>query len=145
MIRRITAIGVTLGLAVFAFSAQADEPMGGEIIVVEEEVVVQPVSLPGPAYIELASKTIAAGIGTRWGEGTLSYEGQQHVFTMRGLSVGDVGFSSMVAEGDIENLDSLEDFEGRYIAIEAGGAIGIGASALPMRNEHGVVISLRSD
>jgi len=148
VIRRITAIAASLCLTFVAFAAQADAPPGGEIVVVEEQVAVQqeqPVTLPGPAFVELQSKTIAAGIGTRWGKGTLSYEGEQHAFSMKGLSVGDLGVSSMVASGDIENLDSLSDFEGHYMALEAGAAAGVGASALTMRNENGVVITLRSE
>ena len=42
------------------------------------------------------------------------------------------------------NLTNLADFEGRYLAVGAGAAAGVGASALTMRNEKGVVISVKS-
>ena len=63
---------------------------------------------------------------------------------MKGLRVGDLGLAKMVGEGHVQNLDSLEDFAGTYVAVGAGATAGKGGSAVTMRNEHGVVISLRS-
>ena len=39
----------------------------------------------------------------------------------------------------------ISDFAGTYVAVGAGIAAGPGASAVTMRNENGVVITLRSD
>ena len=44
----------------------------------------------------------------------------------------------------MQNLSRIEDFEGTYVAFEAGAAAGSGAAALKMRNQHGVVITLES-
>ena len=62
----------------------------------------------------------------------------------KGLGVGDIGFARVSSEGDVSNLGDLAKFEGTYVAIEAGAAIGVGRSVVAMRNQHGVVITLES-
>ena len=61
---------------------------------------------------------------------------------MNGASLGDLGASFATAEGRVENLESLSDFEGQYWALEAGATAGPGVSVLTMRNSKGVVITL---
>jgi len=146
MIRRIIAMSVALTFVSFA-AAQADD-LGGEDIdvpapaaVVEEE----PVTAPPPPYVSMESMSIAAGIGLSWGEGVLTFEGQRHAFSVKGLSLIDLGVAKLISEGAVSNLEALSDFEGHYAAVEAGAAAGVGASVLSMRNEHGVVIRLRAD
>ena len=85
------------------------------------------------------------GIGLQWGEGTLQFEGRNHGFSVKGLSVGDVGAARSLALGEVHNLHDLDDFEGNYVAVEAGAAAGSGKSALAMRNAKGVVITVTSD
>jgi hypothetical protein len=151
MVRRIAAMSIALVFASFG-AAQADD-MGGESIavpppVVEEQetvIIEESVTAPPPPFVELSRSSIGAGVGLSWGEGILSFEGQRHAFQVKGLSVGDVGFAKLISEGAVSNLETLSDFEGRYVAVEAGGAAGVGASVLTMRNQNGVVISLKSD
>jgi hypothetical protein len=131
-------------------AALADEPGAGDVIMIEKEKAVvaaaeEPVSAPPPPFVELESTAIAAGIGARFGEGTLLVAGQEHAFTLKGLTLGDLGFSRISASGGVENLGDISDFEGRYLALEAAAAAGVGASTLTMRNEKGVVIRLDSD
>jgi hypothetical protein len=111
-----------------------------------EPVVVQqpPVVAPPPAFVELQRSSIGAGIGISWGHGTLSFEGNSYAFSLKGLSVGDVGAAKILAEGRVENMENLADFAGTYVAVEAGGAAGKGGSAVSMMNEHGVTINLAS-
>jgi hypothetical protein len=141
IMRRIVRIGViTLALALApALGALADE-MGGTGFEVPQQV-----TAPPPPYVELASHQVAAGVGFSWGAGTLSFEGQQYGFSVKGLSIADLGVSKMVAEGEVEGLERVSDFAGRYLAVKAGVAAGQGASRLVLRNEHGVVIRLASD
>lgn len=112
-----------------------------EPVVVTKEV---PVSAPPPPFVELERKSVGAGLGISWGEGTIYWEGQEHAFSVKGLRVGDVGLAKMMGEGYVQNLDNLEDFAGTYVAVGAGATAGKGGSAVTMRNEHGVVLSLRS-
>ena len=79
------------------------------------------------------------------GEGTLLVEGEEHAFTLKGLSLGEIGAARITAEGPVANLEDLSDFAGTYVAVEAGAAAVKGASAVKMRNENGVTITLESD
>ena len=142
-IARIAALALALALVPLA-GAQADE-IGGSGFAVPAPAPPQPVSAPPPPYVELESRQVAAGIGIRWGSGTLSFDGRQHAFTVKGLSLVDVGVARMIAEGEVENLERLADFAGRYVAVEAGATLGKGAARTVLRNEHGVVIRLSGE
>ena len=142
------AIGIGMSLMPLA-AAQADTVEGEDIVVptTPAPAVVQekPVSAPPPAWVELERRSIAPGIGISWGDGTVTFEGHPHAFSVKGLSIGDLGASKLSGLGNVQNLERIEDFAGTYMAVEAGIAAGPGASAMTMRNEHGVVITLRSD
>jgi hypothetical protein len=150
----VIAVAFVVGLSPFQ-TAMADEITGEEIVVppravapVPEPVVVTkevPVSAPPPPFVELERNSIGVGIGVSWGDGTIYWEGEAHAFDVRGLRLGDVGLAKMMGEGYVQNLERLEDFAGTYVAVEAGATAGKGASAIAMRNEHGVVISLRTE
>ena len=95
--------------------------------------------------IEIASTTIAAGIGFTWGDGTLTLnDGRKFKFSVDNLKVGAVGISSVQAIGKVYNLKRVEDFAGNYVSGEAGLVIGGGASGLTMKNQNGVVANLQS-
>nr|MBS0021515.1 hypothetical protein [Gammaproteobacteria bacterium] len=95
--------------------------------------------------VELESKAVALGIGYQWGSGTLTmYDGSVHEFKVSGLSVVDVGFSTVKASGQVYKLTDPKDFAGTYLAGTAGGALGKGGSVMTMRNSKGVVMRLQS-
>ena len=139
-----TAVCVLALAMVPVVGVHADE-IGGEGFSVPGAPRPQPVTAPPPAYVEIASRHLAAGIGFHWGGGTLSFEGRQHAFRVTGVSLLDVGAARLIGEGAVENLERLSDFEGRYVAVEAAAAAGKGVSRRVLRNEHGVVIHLASD
>ena len=146
MIRRITIIG--LAFAVLPAAIAMADVTGGETVIIEEETAVimeSAVSAPPPAWVELESTAIAAGIGARVGSGTLLVAGEEHPFTVKGISLGDFGIARISAEGEVAGLENVSDFEGRYVAVEAGVAAGLGASVLTMRNNNGVSMTLRGD
>jgi hypothetical protein len=87
---------------------------------------------------------LAAGLGYSWGHGTLSYQGQQYKFCIRGLSIGDVGAASLDAQGNVYNLKSLEDFAGKYFALSGGFAAVRGESAAIVKNKNGVMMELET-
>jgi hypothetical protein len=105
----------------------------------------KPVTAPPPAWVELERTSVAAGLGIHWGGGTLQFEGRDYGFSVKGMSLGDLGASKLNALGNVRHLDDISDFAGTYVAVGAGIAAGPGVSAVTMRNEHGVVISLRSE
>jgi len=156
VIGRVLAIAfAVVGVSMLSPQVVSADEVGGEDIEVPpraaaptpEPVVVTkevPVSAPPPPFVELERKSVGAGLGISWGDGTIYWEGQEHAFSVKGVKVGDVGLAKMVGEGHVQNLENLEDFAGTYVAVGAGATAGKGGSAVTMRNENGVVISLRS-
>jgi hypothetical protein len=94
--------------------------------------------------VTIESMSVAIGVGVSWGDGTLSYQAKNHPFSVKGLSVVDVGVSKVSARGKVFNLGKLEDFAGTYAAVQAGAAVGGGMSAVALRNQNGVVLELTS-
>jgi hypothetical protein len=92
--------------------------------------------------VALESKSIAAGVGVSWGDGTLAFGGKQHKFSVKGLSVVDVGVSKVSAKGEVYDLTKLEDFSGTYAAVQIGATIAAGAGAVAMKNQNGVTMVL---
>ena len=73
--------------------------------------------------VTIESKSVALGIGVSWGDGKLSYQGKTHTFSIRGLSVVDVGIAKVSARGKVFHLNKLEDFAGTFAAAQAGAAL----------------------
>ena len=98
---------------------------------------------PNPSgRVNISSKAIAVGVGVTWGDGTLSYGGKTYTFSLSGLSVVDLGISTITSAGEVFNLNTVSDFSGNYAAGEAGIAIAGGQNDVIMKNEHGVVMRL---
>ncbi len=111
---------------------------------------------PYPTYIKenpqapsgtltLKSKSVALGAGVSWGDGTLAFQGKDYPVSVSGLSLVDLGVSSISASGKIYNLNKLSDFSGNYVATQATFAIAGGVGELAMINEKGAVIRLTSE
>jgi hypothetical protein len=79
-----------------------------------------------------------------WGDGTLTYRGKQHKFSVEGLSVVDLGVSKVSAKGEVSDLKKLEDFAGTYAAAGAGAAAGGGAGVVALTNQNGVKMQLQA-
>ena len=94
------------------------------------------------ATLKLSTGSVAAGIGFSWGSGTLTYNGKDHEFSVKGLSVGDVGITKAEASGKVYGLKSLKDFDGNYTGVGAGATVAGGGSVVTMRNQNGVTIDL---
>jgi hypothetical protein len=97
--------------------------------------------------IQLATKSIAMGVGVTWGDGTLTFAGADHRFTVEGLSLTDLGIGNATVKGNVYNLSRLEDFAGAYKVVEPDFALG-GAGppwsnayrGLIVGNDKGVVV-----
>jgi hypothetical protein len=94
------------------------------------------------ATLTLKGGSVAAGIGYSWGHGELQYSDRSQRFSIKGVSVVDVGVADFTASGYVFNLNKLEDFSGNYVAAGAGIAVAGGGTATYLKNEHGVVIKL---
>jgi hypothetical protein len=94
------------------------------------------------ATVTLKGGSVAVGIGYTWGHGDLNYRDNSHEFSIKGVSVVDVGATNFTAAGQVYNLKKLSDFSGNYAAAGAGLTIAGGGTATYLKNEHGVVIKL---
>jgi len=92
--------------------------------------------------LEFSGGAVAAGIGYTWGDGTLTFNTRKHDFGVSGLSIVDVGASSISATGSVYHLKKLSDFNGNYVALSAGAAVAGGGDAVYLQNQKGVVIKL---
>lgn len=94
------------------------------------------------ATLTLTEGQVALGIGWSWGKGVLTYKGKKYPFKVEGLSVGDVGITKAEATGNVNNLKKLDDFSGKYLSAAAEATVGVGAGAVAMQNDKGVVVYL---
>ena len=84
----------------------------------------------------------AVGVGYTWGDGVLIYHGVEHHFSVRGLTVADLGFSDIRAHGRVFNLHHLHDFDGTYAALTGEATVGRGLGGQVLRNGNGVEINI---
>jgi hypothetical protein len=94
------------------------------------------------ATLSLKGGSVAAGIGFTWGHGELEYNDGTYKFSIKGVSIVDVGASDFTAAGHVFRLKQLSDFAGNYVAASAGITVAGGGTALYLKNEHGVIIKL---
>jgi hypothetical protein len=109
-------------------------------------LAVTPGVAQGPYYavgsVSVDMTSVAAGVGASWGSGVLKFQGQSHLFKIDGLSVGNVGISTINAVGNVYNMTSLSQFAGNYAAVGAGVTLAGGVAGLKMQNQSGVIINL---
>ena len=120
MISSLAAVAL-LGLTSGASLAQSDRP---------------------DATFDYSGGSIAAGIGYSWGHGVLHFQGKDYPCSVSGLSIVNVGASSIKGSGNVYHLTKAEDFPGNFTAITAGATVAGGASVSSMTNQNGVVMNL---
>lgn len=94
--------------------------------------------------VSIDYKAVAAGVGFSWGNGKLMIDGKTHTFSVDGLKLGDIAIAGVSAVGEVYNLNRVSDFSGTYTEGEIGFALAGGYGALTLKNQNGVVMSLRS-
>src|SRR5207302_11253828 len=57
--------------------------------------------------VTLKGGSVAAGIGYPWGHGELKYRDGSHQFSIKGVSIVDVGATNYTAAGSVYNLRDL--------------------------------------
>jgi hypothetical protein len=96
------------------------------------------------ATVSFSGGTASVGVTATWGKGTLHFRGRDYPFQFQGLGAVGVGGSSFQATGEIYNLKKAEDFAGSYAAASAAAAMEKGELVTTMRNEHGVLMRVKS-
>ncbi len=87
-------------------------------------------------------RAAALGVGYTWGSGTLTYGRHRYPFSVRGVTVADVGFSRVVGRGRVYNLHRLADFSGTYGAATGEATLGNGLGGQFLKNGQGVEIRI---
>ena len=82
-------------------------------------------------------------IGGSAGSGTLFLHGQRYPLGIGGVSYGfTFGASETRFRGTVSNIRSPADVSGVYAAGNVGAAVGRGAQAIVLTNQHGAVLTL---
>jgi hypothetical protein len=95
--------------------------------------------------VSIESNSIALAVGVNWGDGSLTFKGKRALFAVNGLTLVDVGIAKASAVGEVYNLIDVSQFEGTYLASEAGFELAGGMGGISMSNKNGVIIHLRAD
>ncbi len=106
------------------------------------------VTFQSAAYADSGGITfnvIKAGfvIGGSAGSGTLFFHGQRYPLGIGGLSYGfTFGASETRFRGTVSHIRGPGDVAGVYAAGNVGAAVGRGAQAIVLTNQHGAVLTL---
>jgi len=135
--------------------ARAEMRRMGWITFENGEVLVVAQDKPAPSYrkegqapdatLKLQSRSVALGAGVSWGEGVLTFQGKNYPVAISGLSLLDLGVSSVNATGQVYFLKQIADFSGNYFATQATFAVAGGGGELVMANGNGVFVALQSE
>lgn len=104
--------------------------------------------LSSAAYADSGSVRFAvykAGffVGGSGGEGTLTFHGRRYRIAIGGISAGLVfGASKTYFHGTVSHIRSARDVAGVYGAAGGGGALGVGARTIVLRNDKGAILRL---
>ncbi len=99
---------------------------------------------PGPAVgrVTISARGAALGVGYTWGAGVLSYGGHRYRFSVKGVTVADIGFSRVTGQGRVYNLHRLADFSGTYGAASGEATLGSGLGGQFLKNGQGVELRI---
>ena len=106
------------------------------------------VTLGSTAYADeggITFSVVKAGIviGGSAGSGTLTFHGRQYPLGIGGISYGfTFGASETRFRGVVSHIRSPRDVAGVYAAGNVGAAVGRGAQAIVLTNQHGAVLKL---
>ncbi len=82
-------------------------------------------------------------IGGSAGSGTLTFQGRRYALGIGGLSYGfTFGASETRFRGTVSNIHRPSDVSGVYAAGNVGAAVGVGAQAIVLTNQHGAILTL---
>jgi len=95
--------------------------------------------------IKLTETQVGLLLTGDWGHGTLTFNGEDHMFHMGGGKIGGIGVAKMEVSGTVYNLNKLEDFEGTYFKAEAGLTAALGKGGSWLKNDKGVSIHMGAD
>ena len=122
---RLAAIATALSVAVAGPALAASDP-----------------GIKGPVVgtVVISAKSANVGVGWSWGDGTLHFHHHAYPFSVSGLNVAAVGFSTVIGHGRVYNLHHLRDFDGTYYESHGEATLGTGVGGSLLVNGNGVQI-----
>lgn len=96
------------------------------------------------ARIEFTGATFGLLVGYSQGRGSLRFQGRDYPFSIQSYKLFSLGAAWMDALGVVYHLERLEDFQGRYRALQGSFTAIQGGGATVLRNDNGVVIYLQN-
>lgn len=97
--------------------------------------------------VKITSRMVSPGIGLSWGDGVLTYKGQDYpfIFQAKGLFRDvDPRITATELSGEVFNLKSAAIFNGTYHKVEADTSGAGAGSRVTMKNLNGVVVRMAS-
>jgi hypothetical protein len=97
--------------------------------------------------VKITSRMVAPAVGLSWGDGVLTYRGQDYPFTFQATGLfRDVDAAMTAAElsGQVFNLKNPADFGGNYQKAETESSESGATSRATLKNQNGVVVNLVS-
>ena len=94
------------------------------------------------ATVTINAKAAAVGIGYSWGDGVLRFHGHSYHFGVKGITIADVGYASVIGHGRVYKLHALKDFSGTYAASTGEVTAGKGIGGEILQNGNGVQIRI---
>jgi len=125
--RTLSALALVAGLSAAAPALAAQDP-----------------GAPGPVVgrVTIRASSADVGVGYTWGDGSLRFGGRSYPFTVKGVTVAAVGFSTIVGHGRVYNLHRLQDFSGTYAAATGEATLGKGLGGQILKNGNGVELRI---
>lgn len=129
-----------LGLCLTAPASFADEaPKKAKATETPSKSVAKPVG-----HIYFTTHSADLGVGYTWGEGTLTFHGKKHRFSVSGGNIAALGFSKIEAKGDVFDLKHLHDFDGEYGSVAGEATVDEGVGGALVSNSNGVHLKITS-
>lgn len=99
---------------------------------------------PGPVdgRVTIVAKAAALGVGYTWGNGTLVFHHHTYHFSVKGVTVADVGYARIVSQGRVYKLNRLSEFSGTYGGATGEATLDKGIGGQFLTNGNGVQIRL---
>ncbi len=95
----------------------------------------------GTVRLRLVQASFVGSAST--GGGVLNFQGHNYKFTTTGGGIGGFGLSKFEASGTVYDLKSVADFDGPYVQLRTGLALGEqGKGKMWLRNANGVTMRL---
>lgn len=100
---------------------------------------------PVSATVRLHETQAAYWASAQGGKGDITFKGETHEFSIRGVGAGGTGLQQITATGKVYNLQKLSDFSGFYTGFRSGLTIIKGKMTAKLTNGNGVILYLTGE